>query len=174
MNRRSLLKSIGAAVGASVLAVPSVSSVEAVAPVDAAKTVFPWTWRISTDGGYEFTEEYASKDEAIAALLHYDYNDTNVVIAECKEQEFDLRITGDEIIDLMLNNNEDIIGEGEFISVTPEQEKELEDAVNAAISAWDKKHGINTTAWQFAGTRNHIRATDLPSLSVGEKKETAA
>ena len=156
------------------------------------KTPYPWVWRMSTDGGYTFNDEYASKDEACAALAKMGYSsatpippqntdsddapsglfqhfktdspkmvghEEHAVIAECKCQDFDLRINANDLIESMANNNDDRIGEGDFINPTPEQEKELEDSVNAVISAWAEKHDINQTSWTFAGVRNQIRAT---------------
>ena len=160
-TRRTFLKVGGAAAAIAAVAPLSTAAAEptmisgemaATLAPPSPYTTYPWKWMISHDGE-TFFEEFASQAEAIEAAEGYG---EGMVVAECQQQDFDLRLRGDYILKQLYLNNEDIIGEGEFFdtSCTPEQVKELGDMVTAAIEAWDIKHKINLTAWMFGASRN--------------------
>lgn len=152
LSRRFFLKagSIAAAIGL----LPTTSS--AAAPVAgqravAAAKAYPFRWCVSFDGGELFSADFDTKEEAIAYAQSCRGGG---LIAECRQQDFDLRISGDMLYDLLQDANYDLIGEGDFIDATREQLGELEDAVNRVIHEWACKHKVNRTAWQFGEVRN--------------------
>ena len=171
IDRRALFRGAGmaaaaVAAGLSVAGRATTATATLVDGVGAAtKAQYPYVWWLSRDGGEEFIETFASKEEALAALA-MEGDGCDAVIAECQQQDFDLRVSDDDLFEAMQSSNEEAIGEGEFIEWTPEQGAELEREVNAVIKAWAARHKINRHAWQFADTRNHIRATDLPAAKI--------
>lgn len=155
MNRRLFLQAVPSA--AAVVAIPSavagVVAVEGIAaPLQAGAAEYPFRWWVSFDGGEMFSEDFDTKEEAIAAAQG---RTGGGMIAECQQQDFDLRVDGGQLYELLSENNSELIGDGDFIDATDEQIDELEASVNAVIKAWTEKHNLNRTAWQFATTRNH-------------------
>ena len=162
MDRRSFFKAIGAVAAACGLPVKAATPTATLGA--AMKPGYPWTWMLSLDGGYTFDDHmgFTSKDEALTMMSGLaDYDRDDAVIAECKQQDFDLRINFDWLLDYLRDQNDDLIGEGDFISVSDEQGEELEREINAVIEEWATRHNLYRTAWTFAGTRNHVRAADL-------------
>ncbi len=152
LSRRFFLKasSIAAAIGL----MPTTSS--AAAPVagqvaTVAAKAHPFRWWVSGDGGELFSAEFDTKEEAIA---HAQSCRGGGLIAECQQQDFDLRVSGDMLYELLQDANYDLIGEGDFIDATSEQLGELEDAVNRVIHEWAERHKLDLTAWQFGEVRN--------------------
>ncbi|UGY15257.1 twin-arginine translocation signal domain-containing protein [Bradyrhizobium septentrionale] len=160
-TRRDLFK-VGAAAAAAV-ALPSsgpvvagelVEPAVAVAPATPYAT-YPWRWWISLDGE-SFIEEFDTEAEAIKAAKGYG---EKAIVAECQQQDFSLHVYGSDVIEMLYQNNEEDIGDGEFFDCTKEQSDELGQVVTAAIEAWAAKHKLNLTAWTFGQTRNR---TEIP------------
>lgn len=164
MDRRSLLKS--AAVLPAAALVPSFPTIAAIiepaAPV-APLSVRPyadyvWEWFVSHDGE-TYYEGFSTKEEAIQYAQQSDY----CVIAECVQQDFDLSVSAYDILERINDNNMELIGDGEGIECTREQERDLEEMVQRSIEAWTIKHSINLTAWSFAGMRNETDVAAVPN-----------
>ena len=166
-TRRAFLKVGGAAAAAALSPLPAPAAEPALITGEMAATLappspyttYPWKWMISHDGE-TFFEEFASQAEAIEEAKGYG---EGMVVAECQQQDFDLRVRGDYILEQLYQNNEDIIGDGEFFDseCTPEQVKDLGKMVTAAIEAWAVKNKLSLTAWMFGASRNEttIEAT---------------
>lgn len=169
MNRRRFLQAVPSA--AAVVAIPSAVAGVAVegiaAPIQASGTEYPFRWWVSYDGGEMFSDYFDTKEEAIAAAQG---QTGGGMIAECQQQDFDLRIDGGQLYELLSESNSELIGDGDFIYATDEQIDELEASVNAVIKAWAEKHDLNRTAWQFATTRNH-EVIEEPEEQVRERWE---
>lgn len=156
-NRRSFLKTAVAAPLAVALPFPAPSVATLAAAAPPAPAAYPWSWWYCYGGSYDehFTEEFHTKEAALKYLSGMGEG----YIAECQRQDFDLRLDGDSVFEMLMGQNEDIIGEGEFLdNSTGEQVKDLGVMVSAAIEAWVQKHKIDTAAWTFGGVRNEIRA----------------
>jgi len=155
VSRRSLLSGAGAAASAAILPAAPVGATPAVNDLLAAAMhpikplpELPWRWWISNDGETFHTDE----DSRDAILRHAELDGGHII--EARQKWFDLYVDGDDLYSAMEGHNETEIGEGDFISPTDEQLKELADAVNRVISAWADKHKLNEVAWQFGETRN--------------------
>ena len=166
INRRAFFKAAAAAPIAATFAVNGSAAAATVAAptlgVAPAAFEYPWVWRLSLDGGETYIEDFDSREQALEYAASYE----GAIVAECKSQDFDLRIDFDDLYSAMEGRNQDNIGEGEFIEPTREQEFELENAVNAVISAWAERHKINRTAWLFAGVRNEIKVSAPPVTAL--------
>ena len=149
-SRRAFLK--GAAAIPVVAAVGIGGAIEVATPAVAAVPAYPFQWWFSYDGGELFTENFDTKEAALAFLKH----EGEGMIAECQQQDFDLRLDAYEILETLSNNNEELIGEGEFIEPNKEQMDDLEKSVNAAIDAWAVRNKISLTAWTFGEVRNQV------------------
>ena len=150
-SRRTFLKCAAAIPVAATIGIASVA--EAATPaVVAALPVYPFQWWFSYDGGELFTENFDTKEVALAFLQH----EGEGMIAECQQQDFDLRLDAYEILETLSNNNEELIGDGEFIEPNKEQMDDLEKSVNAAIDAWAIRNKISLTAWTFGEVRNQV------------------
>lgn len=172
MNRRSFFKAISAVTAACGMPAKAAFVGPLVgATFVAPEATYPWTWMISLDGGYTFDNyEFKNKDAAVAYMAKLpEYEQEDAVVAECKQQDFDLRINFDWLLDYLRDQNADQIGDGDFISVSDEQGEELEQEVNAVIEAWAVRHNLYRTAWTFAGTRNHIRPADLAIREIEQR-----
>lgn len=163
-TRRDLFK-VGAAAAAAV-ALPSPGpsvSAEMIEPVAAfvpatPYTEHPWRWWFSADGE-TFLESFDTQAEAIEAAKAYG---EKVIVAECQQQDFSLQVYGSDVIEMLYQNNEEHIGEGEFFDCTREQSDELGQVVTVAIEAWAAKHKLDLTAWTFGATRNRIEIPEQP------------
>lgn len=157
-TRREFIAGAAAAPMAIAMAgnVAAASVTASIAEVTPAVEKHPFRWWISSDGGEVFSEMFDSKEAALAQLEEYG---EGCMIAECQQQDFHLDLRGDEVIELLYDQNEELMNEdGEFLDVTPEQKKELGAMVTATIQAWVEKNKIKTTAWTFRRTRNEISA----------------
>ncbi|WP_018265506.1 hypothetical protein [Methylosinus sp. LW4] len=164
VSRRAFLGATATVAGAAALptaaAAEQIASLAGVAPLKPISE-YPFRWWVSFDGGEVFTEDFKTREEAIA----YAEASGGGTIAECQQRDFDLYLTDDDIFEALHGHNEDAIGEGEFIEWTAEQGRELEREVNAVIAAWAERHKINSTAWQFAAVRNSEKIEGLPKRS---------
>ena len=174
LNRRKFLQSGSLGVAAASLPVAAATVTlaqgtallgEAAAPL-AVKTVvkYPFRWWVSHDGETYF-DECETREEAVAIAANYR---GGALIAECQQQDFDLRIDGWGLYELMQESNSELIGEGDFIDASSEQIDELENAVNAVIAAWAEKHRLNRAAWQFAETRNKEKIEEAMEARHGD------
>lgn len=163
MDRRSLLKSAAALTATAALPAAPVNAAIVADAVEVAPVVplkaspyanYVWEWFVSYDGE-TYYESFPTKEEAIKYAQQCEYS----VVAECIQRDFRLDISGYWLLEHLNDNNMELIGEGEGIECTPEQEKDLEKMVQRAIEAWIVKHNINITAWSFDGVRNE---TDVP------------
>lgn len=161
-SRRSLLK--GAAVIPAAAAVATsglgTAATEAAAlPVPPTPyTEYPWRWFVSHD-----KEVYHDDFDTLEDALRYAQSSEYAYVAECRQQDFDLSLDGWQAIDYLNDQNGDRIGEGEGIECTPEQERDLDKMLTAAVEAWVVKHKIKITAWSFAETRN---LTEVPEPAI--------
>ena len=125
----------------------------AVAAVVQSPPKYPWKWWV----GYSdeiYNEAFDTKEDAMAEAEESEYG----FIAECRQQDFNLRIDGGSILEDLYNQNEECVNEdGDFIVCTDEQSKDLGDMLSATMLAWVEKHNINVTAWMFGGVRNEIQ-----------------
>lgn len=129
--------------------------VEPPPPVQTPYTDYLWRWMVSRDD-YFYHEEF----ETLAKALEFAKAEGADTVAECQMQDFHIGVTGDEVLEMLLGQNEDLIDEGEFIEATRDQGADLGDMVTKAIEAWAIKHKISLTAWEFAGVRNKTRVRD--------------
>lgn len=157
VSRRAFLGAAAAAAGTAAVptaaAAEQIASLAGVAPLQpiAAAPAYPFRWWVSFDGGEVFSDDFATREEAVA----YAEGSGGGMNAECQQGDFDLDLRADDIYEALRENNEEAIGEGDFIDWPLEQGQELEREVNAVIAAWAERHKINRTAWLFAATRNH-------------------
>lgn len=160
-SRRSFLKTAAVAPLAAAFPVQAMSVALPVEVTTPAPMTYPWRWWYSygADGSYDqiFSEEFDTKESALRYLAGMGGEG---LIAECQRQDFDLRLDGEAVFEMLMGQNEDLIGEGEFLdNSTREQVRDLGVIVSAAIDAWVQKHNIDTSAWTFGGVRNEIKAS---------------
>jgi len=158
VDRRAVLGAIGAAIAAGSSAdVPAgIAGIVGPAPADPPMKVFPFKWWYSPDDEGVFDDLCATKEEALRLLAEQGQG----LIAECRPQEYDLRISGSCILDFLYDQNCDKTYES-FLETTPDEVNDLGDMVSAAVEAWAKKHAIDTVAWAFAETRNIIHFGEI-------------
>lgn len=112
---------------------------------------YPWKWWVSSDEG----EVYHTQCESYSEALKVAQDHGGGLIAECRRQDFDTRVRGDDMLELIDGQNEDLMGEdGTGIECTAEQTMELGRMVSATIEAWAQKNKIDLAAFQFGGVRN--------------------
>lgn len=99
-------------------------------------------WQCET----HFNGPYPSREDAIEAGKK-DCEDYSFNVQQADTQDYCLSMAGCDVIEELYGQNEDLIGEGDFIEPTPEQERDLGKMVTAAIYAWVEKHNIDTKAW---------------------------
>jgi hypothetical protein len=149
VSRRTLLAS--AAVAPVAAAMPAAATVEAAQAVPAAATATkPYQWWISLDGGELFSESFKDEAEALRALAEYGEG----MIAECQRQDFDLSLHADDIWQMLYDQNQELIGDGEFTDITKEQGDELGKMLTGVMYAWARKHKLDLEAWVFGDVRN--------------------
>lgn len=153
-SRRTFLKGAAAVPVAASIGIAGAAEMASPAVAVAASAAYPFRWWFSYDGGELFSEEFSSKEHAVAFLEREGCG----MIAECQQQDFDLRMDADYILEHLAEANEELIGEGDFIDPNKEQIADLEKSVNDAIAAWAARHKIGTTAWTFGEVRNKIEA----------------
>jgi hypothetical protein len=165
MDRRTLLKSAAAASAAAIVPAVAVEAApvvaEVAAPIQAPAKLSPygsyvWEWFVSNDGE-TYYEPFPTKEEAMEYARSSEYS----LVAECIQQDFDLGISGYWLLDHINDQNYELIGEGEGVECTSEQERDLEAMVQRAIEAWVVKHNISLTAWSFAGVRNETAVEEV-------------
>jgi hypothetical protein len=162
-SRRAFLATAAALPAATaVLSAPAVAALplEPATPVLTPYTEYPWRWMVSHDD-YSFSEDFETLEKA----LEFARIEGAEVVAECKMQDFSLGMEGGDVLEALLGQNEDRIGEGEFLECTREQEKDLGAMVTAAIEAWAVKHRISLTAWSFEDIRNRQRVDAMPAAA---------
>jgi hypothetical protein len=155
-SRRAFIASAAALpVAAAVPAGTSLSAAPdglALPPTPSPYTEYPWRWMVSRDD-YSFGEDFDTLEKA----LEFARAEGAEVVAECQMQDFSLELDGDDVLEALLGRNDELIGEGEFIDATKEQQDDLGKMVTAAIEAWAIKHRISLTAWTFGDMRNRQR-----------------
>jgi hypothetical protein len=154
MERRQFLKATAAAVAIPVAGLPATAPLAA-AEAAALPTLppYPFQWWVSYDGEV-YSEQCDTREEALRIAKECGHR----FIAECQRQDYDLEIEGDAILEILYGQNEEAIGDSEFIECTREQERDLGKMVSDAVEAWARKHKIDTMAWSFGVVRNK---TDL-------------
>jgi hypothetical protein len=158
-TRRAFLKTV--AVAPVAVAVVS-GDLGPVAAASSGPPAYPWQWWVSLDGESYF-DWFPTREAAIRFIWDYGGG----VVAECKQGDFDLGISGDSILEVLNGQNADVMGEdGEFLDCTVDQEKELGQMVSAVIEAWVRKHNISTVAYQFDGIRNKVRVAESGEVTV--------
>ncbi len=175
MDRRTLLKTVAAVPAVALMpATPALAE-----PAQAAAPVVPlsvkpyakyaWEWFVSHDGE-TYYEGFPTKEDAIKYAQQCDYS----LIAECKQQDFNLDIEGWQLIERLNEDNYELIGEGEGIECTAKQARDLGDMVTRAVEAWTIKHSIHLTAWSFADTKNETDVPERPRDAVGPSRGLGA
>jgi hypothetical protein len=152
-TRRKFLQT--AATVPAVVAAPIFGQVAAM-PSTIPPDPHPFGWYFSYNGEI-YDEEFSSKDDALKFLKAAGEG----MISECQRQNYSLDVDGNDILEMLYGQNDDLIGEGEFIDCTTEQLHELGDVVTAAIDQWAAKHKIDITAWSFGHIRNTIHAKEV-------------
>jgi hypothetical protein len=157
MDRRKLLKTTIAATAATAL--PIADTIAPIIAAPAASPIMPinskpyinyvFEWFVSYDGEVYY-EGFATRDEAERYAKQCGYS----LIAECKPQDFDIRIYGGDIIERLNEDNYELIGEDDGIICTSEQEGDLTKMLTRAFEAWVVKHNIDIRAWSFDTVRN--------------------
>jgi hypothetical protein len=157
-SRRAFIAvGVAAPIAAAIPAVDVVTlPIEPPTPVQTPYTEYPWRWMVSSDD-YSYSEEF----ETFAKAIEHAKAVGAEIVAECQMQDFYLGVTGDDVLEMLQGQNEDLIGEGEFIEATKEQADDLGKMVTEAIEHWAVKHRISLTAWTFAGVRNKQRLPDI-------------
>jgi len=147
--------------GAAALPVVGIGVGEIPAAADAMASpppIHPFKWWFGfTDE--VFNEECETREEALRLLAQYGEG----LIAECQRQNYDLSLEGDTIIEALYGQNEERIGDGEFLEdATAAQVDDLGKMVSETIELWARKHKIDTFAWSFGVVRNRVRFEELP------------
>lgn len=151
IDRRTLLTLAAAQFAIPITASPLVGTMVSEVPLSEAAALYPYRWWVSLDGGEVFQEPYNTEAEAIKAAKEHG----GALVAECRQQGYDLCVDGDVIIELLYGQNEEQMGEdAEFITASDEALHELGDVVTKAIKEWAIKHKIDTTAFMFGDVRN--------------------
>jgi hypothetical protein len=137
MSRRATLIGAGAAI-VGLNTKPTLAAESVIAEATAPLPKFPFKWWHSYDGEI-YQEQFDTKEQALAYLKECGGG----MIAECQQGNYDIDVGGWDIIELLNGQNEDKIGEGEFIDCTDEQARDLGKMVSQAIEDWVKKHKID-------------------------------
>ena len=119
----------------------------------------PWSWWVSHDGE-TFYEHFETAAEAIDYAAKCEYS----LVAECQQQDFNLSVDGDQIIELLYGQNEEMVGDGEF-------DRPNAGAVRRARQGRSPRRsrsgpsGTRSTSprWSFAETRNRTPVAKQPS-----------
>lgn len=125
-----------------------------------------WSWWVGHDDE-RYTTECGSRDEAVqVAKNEYDGG----YICEAKKPSnikisryFDGHMFAENAEDSASEDHGDPEGGDEIFKITPDQRKDMQIMVRAAMDAWQEKHGLTFTGFQFSASRNHehIPAPDL-------------
>lgn len=117
-----------------------------------------WSWWVgSSDERYH--TECDSREEAVR-IAKEDYDGAYIVEA-CKPSSialsdyFDASLFLENADESAYDDHGDPEGDAPVFETTHEQDEDLEQMVRAAISAWQEKHGLTFTGWQFSAARNH-------------------
>lgn len=157
VSRRAFIRTTAAAAGAAALptaaAADHIGSMVGIAAPLKPITEHPWRFWCTHDQEM-FYEPCDTIEEAIACAKREGYSH----IARCQQQDYDLDLSAYRLREMLIDHNEEKIGEGEFPEFSPEAEADLEQMVEAAIRAWALKHKIDMTAWSFAATEGVQRA----------------
>lgn len=167
-SRRAFIAAGAALPAASIIPTSAVSAESALPdPLPPTPyTEYPWRWMVSHDD-YMFSEDFETAAEAIK----YAIAEGGGYIAECQMQDYRLDVDGDSVIEMLLGQNEDLIGEGEFLDPNREQTADLGKMVTEAIERWAVKHKISLTAWSFGDIRNRQKVDKTAALSDHQRKD---
>ena len=152
ITRRTVLRAAAAVpiAAAAVRIEPVTPAAAALESAPAALRVeHPWLWWVG-HGDDVFSGHFATRDEAYDYAARSEYSE----IAECKQQDFSLEVDADDVLDRIADAQYDLIGEGEFISSTPEQRSDLSERLTRVMYEWAADNKIVLTAWTFCAVRN--------------------
>lgn len=93
----------------------------------------------------------SDRDEAVS-MGRDEYSGESFMVMEAETGEYDMRMSGDDILERLNERNEDRSdpdGDPAFDRIAPKAEKDLGDMVTSAIARWVRKHRIDTTAFCF-------------------------
>ncbi|WP_333848494.1 hypothetical protein [Phaeobacter italicus] len=116
-----------------------------------------WSWWVgSSEESYH--TECASREEAVEVAKEHDGAH---IIEACKPSN--IKLSGYFDADYFMENADenawedhgDPEGDGPLFDVTLDQQSDLQAMVHAAMDAWQEKHGLTFTGWQFSASRNH-------------------
>ncbi|MBN2759497.1 MAG: hypothetical protein JXQ79_03270 [Rhodobacteraceae bacterium] len=117
-----------------------------------------WSWWVGRDEE-RYTTECATKEEAVY-IAREKYEGAYI----CEAQKLaNIKLSGYFDADFFVENAEDNAyddhGDHEsddvIFDVTPDQRRDLDAMVRAAIDAWQEKHGLKFTGFLFSASRNH-------------------
>ena len=116
--------------------------------------IYQWYYGVGAEPEY-FYGGYGSREEATrAGWLNYPEGDFAVTEADKEAPSYNV-MPADWIIERYEEYNEQCWGEdGADIAPTPEQERELEALLGAALELWMKKHDLSGRVWSFGHTRS--------------------
>jgi hypothetical protein len=173
ISRRNLIKTASAIPAVAMIpaaaALPLAPAVLVAGPVAVLKPAYPWKWWVTHDREV-YHESFETRDEALEYASGCGYAE----IAECQQQDFSLEIEPWRVLEMLQDDNEELVGDGDFFSCTNEQEKDLGKMLTATMYAWADKHNINLTAWTFGETRNHESAPPAPAKRSDDSTEAQA
>lgn len=144
-TRRAFLKAAPAAVAgamvAPALALPAAAETAASAAPAAVVAANPWRWWVGSEE-YLMTA-FDNREDAIAHAKAEGYPS----VVDARYDDYDLCVDGGDLLEMLYGQNEEKIGEGDWIATTREQERDLARRVNAAIAEWVAANKIDTRAY---------------------------
>ncbi|WP_282091307.1 hypothetical protein [Epibacterium ulvae] len=116
-----------------------------------------WSWWVgSCEESYH--TECDSREEAVRVAKEHD---GAWIVEACKPSSIkvsdyfnpdDFIVRADENA---WDDHGDPEGDGPVFDIALEQQSDLQAMVRAAMDAWQEKHGLIFTGWQFSASRNH-------------------
>jgi hypothetical protein len=117
-----------------------------------------WMWWVGHDDERYHTE-CSTKEEAV--YIASEEQDGGYIVEAMKpgniniSQFFDAHMFVENAEDSACDDYGDPEGQVEVFPTKPEQRADMEKMVRAAMDAWQEKHGISFTGFQFKASRNH-------------------
>ena len=127
---------------------------------------YTWWWARGSEPE-RFVGSYATREEALTsalALALAERESDVITLAEAKPNELnDDFIRVDRLLDDWHDHNMDNADEGGYLAMEPtaEQERELEQTLTAAFSAWRAKHGLGC-AWAL--DIKYVETVDIQAI----------
>jgi hypothetical protein len=117
-----------------------------------------WSWWVGHDDE-RFHTECDSREEAVR--IAKEEHDGGYIVEAMKpgnialSSYFDADMFVENADENAWENHGDPEGGDTVFDVPPDLRNDLQDMVRATIDAWQKKHNLTFTGWQFSASRNH-------------------